>query len=96
MLTVENMTALDLDFSMYPNPTDKNSVTLHVAKGNNAPVHVKVFDLSGRVVSETDVDAGDNFSAFEFAFGKTISQGVYMVEVSQGYIRKVKRLVISH
>ncbi|HYG19610.1 MAG TPA: T9SS type A sorting domain-containing protein, partial [Ohtaekwangia sp.] len=96
MLTVENMVPSDLDFSMYPNPTSKNSVTLHVAKGNNEPVHVKVFDLSGSVVSETDLQAGDNFSAFEFVFGKAISQGIYMVEVSQGYMRKVKRLVINH
>jgi hypothetical protein len=84
----------DLDFSMFPNPTAKGSVTLQVMKGNDLPVHVKIFDLSGKLITEKDLSIKGDFSEVNLLFGKTIGQGLYLVELSQGYLKKVKRLIV--
>ncbi len=51
-----------LDFAMSPNPTNKAQVTLHIAKANDQPVRVRIMDLSGKVISEREVETGKYFT----------------------------------
>lgn len=84
-----------LDFTMSPNPTNKAQVTLHIAKANDKPVHVRILDLSGKVISENEVATGKYFTESEMSLNPSMSQGMYLVELSQGAFRKVKRLVVT-
>jgi hypothetical protein len=84
-----------LDFTMSPNPTGKGSVTLHIAKANEKSVHVRVFDVSGNLMIEKDISAGRYFSDVELPLSLSMVQGIYLVELSQGYYRKVRRLMVK-
>lgn len=95
LLTIDGTSTQALDFTMYPNPTTKKGVTLEILKGNNDPVHVKLFDLSGKLMGEEDVQANANFSEVDLTFGASVAQGMYLVELSQGYMKKVKRLIVQ-
>jgi hypothetical protein len=86
---------IGLDFAMSPNPTDRSSVTLHIAKETELGVHLRLIDLFGRVLMERNIE-GDtrNYADIEFAFARPLPAGVYLVELTQGVRRTAKRLVI--
>jgi hypothetical protein len=85
-----------LDFAMSPNPTNKTQIILHIAKANDKPVHVRIMDLSGKVISEKEIETGKYFTESELTLSASMAQGMYLVELSQGAFRKVKRLVVAY
>ena len=77
-----------------PSPT-RGPLTLAVRSTGAAPVHVTLFDASGRRVLEKDlgmVPAGPQFVAFDLPSGRRA--GVYFVRVSQGVDAATRKVVV--
>ncbi len=89
LLTLESNDDL-LDFDIFPNPTKDQVVNLKVFKNNNEPVQIRFYDMSGRMCLTQEGDV------FNIQLPTTIlSKGIYLIEVSQGFRRVTKRVVIS-
>ncbi|WP_207493843.1 T9SS type A sorting domain-containing protein [Aridibaculum aurantiacum] len=71
----------------FPNPTGDEFV-LSVQSTSTEPLHVKVMDLSGRMVETTKAGAGKNIY-----LGRAYKPGVYFIEAKQGKDRKLVKVV---
>ncbi|MEO7990452.1 MAG: T9SS type A sorting domain-containing protein, partial [Chryseolinea sp.] len=93
LLTIEE-SDITLSFQLYPNPTETNNINLKIRKDNDLPVQVRIMDLNGREVITKMVEA--NFSDdVKLITNKELSAGLYLIELSQGHRREVKRLIIN-
>jgi PKD repeat protein len=87
-----NLTGLDdnlsaNDFNIYPNPTD-GYITIDLGKDYN-DITVKLFNISGRVVSTRNYSGRSRISYFIDG-----SKGVYFLEISDGNtLRNTARIV---
>jgi hypothetical protein len=94
----KNLVALQIDpdkmplnFSIYPNPSHGGS-WLNIMKGNNLPVMIKIYDLSGKLVLSRQLELESLSSEIELN-APDLKSGVFIVEISQGAIRKIKRMI---
>ena len=80
-------TLASLKLKAWPNPTER-FFTLYVEGNTNEIVHVKVSDLSGRVVYVSDGPVNQSYR-----FGDNFINGIYVAEVMQGDKRKTIKLI---
>lgn len=71
----------DEGFAIFPNPS-KDYATLQLPKGKNEKATIRVIDILGKVVSETNVQANDS-RAVKLNTGR-LPEGIYTVEITIG------------
>lgn len=76
------------EVAMYPNPFE-SQFHLKVSSESKAPVEVKVFDMSGKLI-HVEYGLGNND---DIMMGEQLAVGVYFVQVQQGETQKVIRMV---
>jgi subtilisin-like proprotein convertase family protein len=81
-----------LDFSMYPNPT-KGSFTIQMGQTLSEKINIGVYDMSGRLVF--DKNYMSNGSLEETITLNSLQSGVYLVSVTDGARKEVKKLIIE-
>lgn len=81
-----------LDFSMYPNPT-KGSFTIQMSQTLSEKINVGVYDMSGRLVF--DRNYASNGSLEETITLNSLQSGVYLVAVTDGTRKEVKKLIVE-
>jgi len=79
-----------LALSPLSNPS-RGGATLRLALGADAPAHVRVLDVGGRVVSEASLPAGTQ----RWSVSGSLRPGLYFAELEQSGKRAVARLVIA-
>jgi len=81
-------------FNLYPNPT-AGDATVDVDLTEDQAVSIRVIDLTGRIVLSQNLGGiqGSNQIRLEM---KSLSNGVYIVEIQAGNMREQKRLVLQH
>lgn len=87
---IVNLGDNNLNFQMYPNPTN-GQLKLEVNLGTNAPVTCHIYNMVGKLVYSQQLDGtthGYNLNLTD------LSKGVYMVELTSGTTRGMQRLVI--
>lgn len=85
-ITLSNNTFQATDFNLYPNPTSTGFVTINT--NNASPVNVKVFDILGKQVLESNVANSQlNVSA--------LNSGIYILKLTQDNASVTKKLVIE-
>ncbi len=89
VLTLEFVEDL-LDFDAFPNPTTDQVVNLKIFKNNSESVKIRFFDVNGKVCLIEE----NAFPEVQFKT-ESLSPGVYIIEVSQGFRRVTKRIVIK-
>mgnify|MGYP006178624685 CR=1 FL=1 len=80
------------DFNIYPNPNNGN-FTLQFSKAATSAIEVTVFDMRGRKIFENSYNS-------EGAFNENIQlnnaqTGIYLVSVSDGVNKIVKRIAVE-
>jgi hypothetical protein len=81
-----------LEFKLFPNPSNEFAV---VQAGNlvTENLSVKVFDATGRMVQETQINQG---STLAYIDTRTLYNGVYYAEISSGSHKEVLQFVVAH
>ncbi|MCU0434518.1 MAG: YHYH protein [Bacteroidia bacterium] len=81
-----------LRFSLYPNPS---SEFVMVQAGNMVTdnLSVKVFDASGRMIQQTQIYQG---STLAYIDTRTMYDGIYFAEISNGDHKEVLKFVVAH
>ena len=67
----------------------RGALAVRFSLGSGAPAHLRLLDVSGRLVSETTVSS----SAAAYDFGSPPAPGLYFAELSQGSAKRITRLV---
>ena len=76
-----------LAINVMPNPSAK-SFTLNIVVSNDAPIALKVVDISGRVIERKTLAANQTIK-----IGDHYRPGMYFAEILQGNERKIVKLV---
>jgi len=84
---VELAKPLSLGASVYPNPTT-SSFKVKVKAVSAEKLHIKLMDMAGRMLKIYQVMPGEDLN-----FGNELKAGVYMIEVTQGNLKSVERLM---
>ena len=84
-ISEDGLTPQSNDVTNYPNPF-ANSTTIHIGGHYEGQAHIRVFDATGNVVRELDVDVlltGGRDVVFDGlnSMGQPLSSGVYPYEV---------------
>jgi len=84
-------TAVDKDFTVtsYPNPYTSD-FDIDIATPSQEKVQVKIYDMLGKLVEYTEVDAADTKT---IKVGAQFPSGVYNVIVTQGAFLKTQRVI---
>lgn len=89
-LSVENITALNNDVNIYPNPVS-NNFSVEVDINNNATdVRLEVYNLTGAVIYQSNVIAGMQTLQLD---ASNWQNGVYLVRVGNQSNALVKKLI---
>jgi hypothetical protein len=80
-------------FGLYPNPAS-SIVTVAIPMENESEVSVTLFDLSGKVVAQQHrvLAKGDDQMVVDV---KSLPNGVYFVQVSNGENTATRKLVVQ-
>ncbi len=84
---VEITKPLSLGVSVYPNPTT-SSFKVKVKAVSAEKLHIKLMDMAGRYLKLYQIMPGEDLN-----FGNELRAGVYMIEVTQGNLKSVERLM---
>ncbi len=79
-----------------PNPTSKRSIiTFQLSR--RSPVSLKVFDLSGRVITTlmSEIKDAGHYS-LEWRVDEKIPSGVYFIKFESGNVKQIQRVTIIH
>lgn len=85
-LGVKDVTNKGVSVKAYPNPSS-NEFSLNITSKSSQDVNVKVFDISGKLVSTFKTAPGT------VTFGKDLNAGIYMAEVSQENSKQTLKLI---
>jgi len=72
-------------FSIFPNPTSANYISITTA--NNTPKNVQVFDMLGKKIIDQEVATKLNITALQ--------TGIYIVKVTENNLSATKRLIVK-
>ncbi len=84
----------DFGFKVFPNPT-AGDATVDFKLSENQAVALRVFDLTGRIVMNQQIEGAEGSNQIRLEMG-AMPNGVYVVEIQADNVRKQKRLVVQH
>jgi hypothetical protein len=86
----------DFDFTMYPNPTSINKVTIRIeAIDYSQDLILDIVNLSGAVVYQRSYEPSEIYSEMDVDFGAAVTRGVYLMKLMQNDNYVVKKLIIK-
>ncbi|MEQ9660272.1 T9SS type A sorting domain-containing protein, partial [Fulvivirga sp.] len=85
----------DLQFSIYPNPTNEFDINLRIKADSRDNVVITMFDLYGKKVMEKVVETYELFEDLNLKPDQSLHQGIYLITVEQFGIKKSKRVIIT-
>jgi len=80
--------------SIYPNPSNGESVNVALSGLQKGQLQVRVLDAAGRSVVTHQYLVEDSIQT-TLLFDKKLSAGIYMVEMTNGGDVKIERLVVQ-
>ncbi|MBL0315042.1 MAG: T9SS type A sorting domain-containing protein [Flavobacteriales bacterium] len=91
----EKSTLISGSTVIYPNPCDGNLIQRNLITSKDKPIHIRVIDgLGNAVYSNTYVTDGSLYS--QILFDKTLSSGVYLVEITLDDIVQTHKLIVTN
>ena len=79
--------------SIYPNPNDGNSVALNV-NGMEGLLQVRVTDATGKLIQRNQYTIEGSLNA-NLTFEHTLTNGLYLVELTNGQQSQTMRMVVN-
>lgn len=80
-----------LSVELFPNPAGEN-ITLRCNAVEAGSVNIRMFDLAGQLISSREFEAIYGENKFELGLAG-LSNGIYFVEVTNGSIREIGKLI---
>ncbi len=77
-----------------PNPAPAGALVVRFALADDAPARVRLFDVSGRVVSSHDA-SGAGRHAVDLAAGRPLAPGLYLIRLDQAGRSRTQRVVVT-
>lgn len=77
------------NFNMYPNPANNE---FFVDFFDNKPIKITLFDITGRIIELNAINIDENLIKFDVS---NLINGVYLVNIFDGYITTSKKLIIQ-
>jgi len=84
----------DLNIAMYPNPNDGEMINLNMTDIISDNVFVRIMDSMGRVVYTNRFSAEGSLNTI-VTFSKPLSQGLYLLEFTDGNNVVTKRMIVA-
>jgi hypothetical protein len=88
-----NTTYYEEGFGLFPNPA-QDYVQVELPGNENAKTQIRIFDIFGKIVSETNVSAGESNRNVKISTEK-LSTGIYTVEITIGDIVTSQKLSVT-
>lgn len=88
----ENM---ELDFSIFPNPTTELNINLRIKADSRDNVYVTVFDLYGKKVLSKVIETYELYQDVSLKADQALQQGIYLITIEQFGIIRSKRVIIT-
>jgi len=81
------------DLIISPNPS-RGIINIRIQSATNSGVKVNLFDIQGRNVFSTFKESNSGLFNTTLDFG-TLANGIYLIDVQQGYRKTTKRIIIN-
>jgi hypothetical protein len=79
-----------MQFTVYPNPA-QDFVAVQVGDFVNSQIVVTMFDMTGRVIQETQINPGSTIAFFDT---RTVYDGQYIIRIQSGESVRTSKLVL--
>jgi hypothetical protein len=86
------LAAPSIDATIYPNPSN-GTFNLNM-KGINEPVVISVYDITGKIISETKYSPSNNNSTLSFVLAN-VNKGVHQVVISGATVHRTCRMIVE-
>ena len=83
----------DVDFAVFPNPVEGNSVQVSFNANASSTSRIRVMSLNGTIVNEINHNATSNGNQHAALSLENLAKGVYFVEVQNGLDTKMTRII---
>lgn len=84
-----------LGLSIYPNPTNSAS-TVEFTSPTNSKVNVLVYDVTGRMVEQSDLNASAGVAnKYSVNTSGKLTAGIYFISITIGNEKVVKKLIVN-
>jgi hypothetical protein len=90
----KSMELVAQEFAVYPNPSNGELINIQASNLNSDMVAIRVIDAMGKIVFNQSYAVEGVLNA-SVAFEKSLSAGIYMVEISDNDVVKTERLIIQ-
>jgi len=85
-----------INASLFPNPTTPDNIKFKLQTGDqNSPIHVSMYDLSGKVFYQNQMEFRNFDDEFQINPVSTVPLGMYFIEVIQGKNKDILRLKVN-
>jgi hypothetical protein len=84
----------NFDFSIYPNPVTTSLSILIFSKGMHSH-KIDIYNALGQLMFSENVELSENYSKLDIPI-KSLSQGLYYLNVSNLESKKVKKFLITN
>jgi len=88
---ISNYNAGDFKVNIFPNPSN-DFIAIQVLGLNNENLSIELFDVTGRLVQKSSINAGATNTYLDT---KTLYAGSYLVKISGATIKATKKVVIT-
>jgi len=88
---ISNYNASDFKVNIFPNPSN-DFIAIQVLGLNNENLSIELFDVTGRLVQKSSINAGATNTYLDT---KTLYAGSYLVKISGATINATKKVVIT-
>jgi hypothetical protein len=88
---ISNYNAGDFKVNIFPNPSN-DFIAIQVLGLNNENLSIELFDVTGRLVQKSSINAGATNTYLDT---KTLYAGSYLVKISGATINSTKKVVIT-
>jgi len=91
---VNDLVSHRIDFTLYPNPTNRDIVTMQLLRGydSDSPIEITMHDLAGRLVTVKSESTGAGLYTIDVS---NIAPGAYFVTGSTYGNKVTKRLIVQ-
>ena len=72
-----------------PNPA-QNSLNIHINQEYETPTHIRIFDILGRQVGESEIQAGRKEEKIDI---NGLSPGIYFLNLQNGVVNETLKLI---
>jgi hypothetical protein len=91
--TASNEDVEDVEFSVYPNPSNGQFTVESSNDTNSNDAVISVLDLNGRVVFTKEIQNASRLN--ETIDVQNLTNGLYLLQIQQGASRTVKKIIIN-